>query len=112
MDARLTYAIKFVKDMDRAVRFHRDTLGLPLKFQSPEWSEFSTGSVTLALHAASEKNPAGRIELGYATKGLKELYANRQQSGIKFTSEPRPLHGVLLANFEDSEGANCSLSEG
>src|SRR6185295_18504081 len=112
MEARLTYAIKFVKDMDRAVRFHRDTLGLQLKFQSPEWSEFSTGSATLALHAASDKNPEGRVELGFATKGVKELYANRQQNGIKFTAEPRSLHGVLLANFEDSEGAPCSLSEG
>ena len=28
MQSRLRYAIKFVGDMDRAVEFHRDTLGL------------------------------------------------------------------------------------
>ena len=28
MPPKLTYAIKFVADMDRAIRFHRDTLGL------------------------------------------------------------------------------------
>jgi len=60
MPPKLTYAIKFVADMDRAIRFHRDTLGLPLKFQSPGWSEFMTGETTLALHPASEKNPPGR----------------------------------------------------
>src|SRR5678816_3678782 len=48
---RLSYAIKYVADMARAIAFHRDVLGLPLKFQSPEWSEFATGQTTLALHA-------------------------------------------------------------
>ena len=46
---KLAYAIKFVADMDRAVAFHRDVLGLMLKFQSPGWSEFLTGETTLAL---------------------------------------------------------------
>jgi hypothetical protein len=111
MEAKLTYAIKFVADMDRAVRFHRDTLGLALKFQSPEWSEFATGPVTLALHLANEKNPAGGVELGFAAKGLKGIYEQRQKNGIRFTAEPKPLHGILLANFLDSEGAECSLSD-
>ena len=35
MANKLSYVIKFVADMDRAVAFYRDTLGLPLKFQSP-----------------------------------------------------------------------------
>ena len=40
---KFNYVIEFVTDMDRAVKFYRDALGLPLKFQSPGWSEFSTG---------------------------------------------------------------------
>jgi catechol 2,3-dioxygenase-like lactoylglutathione lyase family enzyme len=36
--------IKFVADMDRAVKVYRDVLGLPLKFQFPGWSEFITNS--------------------------------------------------------------------
>ena len=32
---RVNYAIVFVSDMTRAVRFYRDTLGLPLRFESP-----------------------------------------------------------------------------
>ena len=58
---KLTYVIKFVGDMDRAVKFYRDTLGLPLKFESPGWSEFITGETTLGLHPASEKNPPGGL---------------------------------------------------
>ena len=44
---KLAYAIKYVAVMDKAVAFHRDTLGLMLKFLSPEWSEFLTGETTL-----------------------------------------------------------------
>ena len=61
----LRYAIKFVANMDKAIKFHRDVLGLKLKFESPGWSEFLTGETTLALHPASDKNPAGKVELGF-----------------------------------------------
>lgn len=50
------YVIKFVTDMNKAVKFYRDTLGLQLRFESPGWSEFATGETTLALHPASDKN--------------------------------------------------------
>lgn len=111
MQARLTYTIKFVQDMDKAVRFHRDTLGLTLKFESPEWTEFATGDVTLALHPASEKNPAGKVELGYSVAGLEEIYGKREALGLRFLAPPKPLHGVLLADIVGSEGERCSLSE-
>ena len=63
MQTQLRYVIKFVADMDKAVKFYRDVLGLNLKFESPGWSEFATGETTLALHPASGKNPAGKVEL-------------------------------------------------
>jgi catechol 2,3-dioxygenase-like lactoylglutathione lyase family enzyme len=110
MQAKLSHVIKFVGDMDRAVKYHNDTLGLPLKFQSPGWSEFATGDVSLALHPASPKNPAGTIQLGYAVQNLNGVYAEREKIGIKFTSPPKPEHGIHLATFTDSEGAECSIS--
>ncbi|HLY04227.1 MAG TPA: VOC family protein [Rhizomicrobium sp.] len=111
MQARLAYVMKFVTDMERAVRFHRDTLGLPLKFQSPGWSEFSTGDVTLALHPAREGKPAGSIELGFQIRGLEALHARGEASGLTFSGPLRREHGVLLAPFLDSEGALCTASE-
>ena len=48
---RLNYAIVHVSDMARAAAFYRDVLGLPLKFESPGWTEFATEGATLALHA-------------------------------------------------------------
>ncbi len=110
MTTKLHYAIKFVADMDKAVAFHRDRLGLPLRFQSPEWSEFATGDTTLALHAASAEKPAGTVELGFAAADLKALYAARDTNGLDFIAAPREQHGTLLAQLRGSEGETCSLS--
>jgi lactoylglutathione lyase len=110
MQARFTYAIKFVADMDKAVAWHRDVLGLPVKFATPGWSEFATGEVTLALHIASDKNPAGGVELGFSAENLAELYERRAENGLDFSQPPRLEHGVALAQIRDGEGALISLS--
>lgn len=65
------YVIKFVSDMNNAVKFYRDTLGLALRFESPGWSEFATGETTLALHPASDVNPAGKVEFGFTVADVK-----------------------------------------
>ena len=107
---RLTYVIKFVADMDEAVAFYQDKLGLQLKFQSNEWSEFVTGDTTLALHAASERNPAGTCQLGFAAEDLDGIYAHRDALGLEFTSPPTPQHGVQIARVRDPDGSEFSVS--
>ena len=49
---RVSYAIVFVSDMNRSVEFYRDVFGLPVKFETPGWTEFATDGATLALHAS------------------------------------------------------------
>jgi lactoylglutathione lyase len=112
MTTRLTYAIKFVADMDQAIAFHRDVLGLPVRFTSPEWSEFETGATTLALHAASDRNPAGRVELGFAVGDVDAFHRDHAKAGIVFTEPPRDLHGTRVATFLDPDNAKTSVSGG
>src|SRR5246500_4310066 len=103
---QLRYAIKFVADMDKAVKFYRDVLGLTLKFESPGWSEFVTGETTLALHPASDKNPAGKVELGFTVADVEAFYRDMSAKGGLFTMPPKKQDfGVVLAQFVDSEGA-------
>lgn len=104
---KLTHVVKFVADMEKAIPFYRDTLGLPLKFQSPGWTEFATGDTTLALHIASEQNPAGTTQLGFGVSDLDRLYSD---SGLQFTAPPTERGDVRIARFLDSEGAECSVS--
>ena len=108
---RLSYAIKFVSDMDTAVAFYRDSLGLPLTFQSPFWSEFDTGETKLALHPASDENPAGSVQLGLGTEDIENFHAAGQAQGLVFTSPPTDMHGTRIARFRDSDGAEISVSQ-
>jgi len=109
---KLTYVIEFVTDMDRAVRFYRDMLGLPLRFQSPGWSEFATGETSLSLHPASEKNPAGSIELGFNVGNLERFCQEMSAKGVQFSMPPtKQDFGGTLAQFLDSEGRRCSVAE-
>jgi predicted enzyme related to lactoylglutathione lyase len=97
--------------MDRAVAFYRDSLGLPLKFASPGWSEFATGETTLALHPASPSNPAGTVELGFTVRDIQQFFETKSQEGMRFTMPPtKQDFGGVLAQFEDSEGGRCSVS--
>jgi lactoylglutathione lyase len=107
---QLVYAIKYVTDMDKAVAFHRDRLGLTLRFASPFWTEFDTGATTLALHPATDEHPAGGVQLGFRAEDLDAFYDGRDGNGITFTSPPTPMHGVNIARFLDSEGAETSVS--
>ena len=110
MPPKLSYAIVFVSDMDRAVKFYRDVVGLPLKFSSPHWSEFMTGETTLALHPGSAENPAGTTHLGLHSDDIAGVHRSLAAAGVRFTRVPTPEHGITLAEFIDSEGARVSLS--
>jgi lactoylglutathione lyase len=110
---KLGYVIKFVDDMDRAVKFYRDILGMQLKFQSPGWSEFDTGETTLGLHPASQKNPAGSVELGFKVSNLQKFHQEMTARGVKFSMPPtKQDFGGTLAQLVDSEGGFCSVGEG
>ncbi len=111
MAAKLSYVIEFVADMDRAVKFYRDTVRLPLKFESPGWSEFATGETTFALHPASDKNLAGKVEMGFNVPDLGKFYDEMRANGVKFSMAPKKQDfGGMLAQFEDSEGAHVSVN--
>jgi len=110
MTTSLTYVIKFVEDMNKAVHFHVDQLELKLRFQSPEWSEFDTGATTLALHVASAENPAGTCQVGLGVADIQQFYLSAMRKGVQFTSPPTDLHGQRIAKLRDIDGAVCSVS--
>ena len=106
----LKYVIKYVSDMDTAVAFFRDQVGLVLRFSSPHWSEFDTGETTLALHAANDEHPEGSAQVGFGVDDLDAFYAARTQAGIQFIAPPTEQFGAKIAKFQDPDGAECSVS--
>src|SRR2546427_12386061 len=85
--------------MNRAVSFYRDVLGLPVRFESPGWTEFATDGATLALHSSEETNseqsdpqyiPAGRCRPGLSVPNLDEFHKRmieRRRGRLKTATE-------------------------
>lgn len=117
----LTYVIAFVSDMKRSVEFYRDVFGLPLKFESPHWTEFANQGSTLALHPArsenpdappSETTPAGHCHLGFSVPHLDAFHHEMQSKGVRCVQAPRALDfGGRLAVYADPDGLQISVSE-
>jgi lactoylglutathione lyase len=114
----LNYAIVFVSDMARSVAFYRDVIGLPLKFESPGWSEFATGGATLALHAgdgggapAEEGHPPGRCHPGLAVPDLDAFHKRMTERGVKCLQSPRTVFGNKIAQYADPDGLAISVGE-
>jgi lactoylglutathione lyase len=116
---RVNYAIVFVSDMARSVAFYRDALGLPLKFESVGWSEFSTEGATLALHLSgpSQKDDPGRLSAGRCRPGLRvpsldDFHKHAVGNGATCVQEPKDQFGVRIAQYADPDGLVISVSEG
>lgn len=65
---------------------------------------------TLALHIASDKNPAGSVELGFGVPDIAGFHQEMSAKGVKFTMPPtKQDFGGTLAQFVDSEGKRVSV---
>lgn len=117
---RVNYAIVFVSDMTRSVSFYRDVAGLPLKFESPAWSEFATDGATLALHLSAtsspdkddpEHAPSGRCRPGLSVPDLDAFHKRMVDNGVPCIQEPKETFGVRLAQYVDPDGLAISVGE-
>ena len=116
---RVNYAIVFVSDMRRSVSFYRDTVGLPLKFESPHWTEFETDGATLALHLAESSSPisadngprAGSCRPGLRVPSLDEFHQRMIERNVRCLQEPAEVFGSRVAQYVDSDGLTISVGE-
>jgi predicted enzyme related to lactoylglutathione lyase len=104
------YVIKFVADMDKAVKFYRDVLGLQVKFESPGWSEFVTGENYSRAAAGFRQESSGKSRIGLHCCRSRGFLPGHECQGVQFSMPPKKqAFGGVLAQFVDSEGAHCSV---
>ena len=116
---RLSYAIVFVSDMAGAVSFYRDVVGLPLRFESPSWTEFNTEGATLALHTSDESGSdpevhqrlAGRCRPGLTVPDLDEFHRRMLERHVRCLQEPKDVFGARIAQYADPDGLAISVSQ-
>ena len=107
-------AVKFIlwaQDMDRAVAFWRDALGLEVQLHTPHWSELRWGDSTIALHGGGqgEYHATG---LGFQVDDVDAACAEIAAAGGTVRARPvdRTGEGIRLADLVDPEGNGFQLS--
>jgi predicted enzyme related to lactoylglutathione lyase len=100
------------QDMNRAVRFYRDVIGLKVAFESPEWTELTFGNAIIALHGGG----AGKYQktgLSLQVRDIAAACKELEAGGGKIASAPqtRPGEPIKLAEVLDTEGNAFSLTQ-
>ena len=123
MFKQIDYTMVVVSDRQRSVEFYRDKLGIPLKFESPEWTEFATGTTTLALHgggvpatqppSGDPSKTAGACSIGFSVDDVDKTYEELKAKGINFVMPPtqREGEGIRLAVAIDPDGLPISFAQ-
>ena len=103
-------------DLDRAIAFYRDVLGLPFLFQAPpKLAFFDCGGVRLMLGIAERPefdHPASILY--YRVADIAAAHATLESRGARFESKPHVVHRTAtselwLAFCHDSEGNPLAL---
>ena len=102
----------WTRDMDRALAFYSEVLGLPLvRRDGDEWAELDGGPVRLALHGAEEGHPAS----GTVVLRVDDLDATRwtlEQRGAVFDAYVGEVEGYArFATFRDPDGNPVQIIE-
>ena len=98
----------FVRDLQRAIRFYEDVLGLKIKFVERDWAEFEpVGGMTLALHAGSHGRQPGGQGGATASFQVDDILAVKdylEGKGVVLNHPPENLGGLEFAEFSDPDG--------
>jgi methylmalonyl-CoA/ethylmalonyl-CoA epimerase len=105
-----------VKDLDRAIAFYRDMLGMRFLFTAPPgMAFFECGGIRIMLGRADRPeidHPASIIY--YKVDDIEKVYEIFNARGVEFIVKPHlvapmPTYDLWLADFKDSEGNILAL---
>lgn len=101
-----------VTDMQRAVSFYADTLGLHVSQQEDEWAELEADGLKLGLNARDEESPSGGGGAVVAFRTDDELEQAVEQlggKGVQFNDGISDHPWGRIANFCDPDGNALQL---
>jgi lactoylglutathione lyase len=105
----------FVHDIDRAVEFYRDTLGLPMTKHGSFGAEFLEGDTHVGVHPAV--HPQAKALVGRHTgitlfvPDLLHYCGVLHDRGVRFLTEPTQQAWGIMAMISDPDGNVLALWE-
>lgn len=100
----------FVSNMDAAVRFYTEILGLKLANRfNDHWATVEAGrGLTIGLHPASPKYPVpgtkGGMVIGLEINDIDDAVRGLQAKGVRFSRPIQKERAGSFADFEDPDG--------
>jgi methylmalonyl-CoA/ethylmalonyl-CoA epimerase len=98
-----------VTDIDRAIQFYRDTLGMRFLFKAPPGlGFFDLSGVRLMLDAPASAQAGNSSVIYYKVPDLQAAFATLSKRGVKFEAKPHliarmPDHELWMAFFRDPD---------
>ncbi len=114
--ASVTQVMIPVDNLERALGFYRDTLGIPFLFSAPpQMAFFQSGSVRLlvgVLPAGHAPQRAGGIY--FQVPDIQAVFETLSTRGVAFQANPHVVHRtseieLWLAEFRDPDGNHLAL---
>ncbi len=111
--SKASIVILAVTDLNRAVEFYRDRLGLKLTSTNEDFAFFDAGGFTIALRGDRPKADAAdlmSVEIAFAVEHVKPAHQALRALGVDFKREPRIITGATWAtDFRDPDGHVLSI---
>jgi catechol 2,3-dioxygenase-like lactoylglutathione lyase family enzyme len=99
------------RNMERAERFYRETLGLPVNRHAR--NEFEVGNVTLALWEPEklgvEFRSNGEADVAFRVADVAAARAELEEQGVEFVGETLDTGVCHMAFFTDPDGNSLML---
>ena len=111
---RVGAVILLVSDMENSIRFYKETLNLPLKSQSEDWTEFFSNGTVLALHPTKKKNTSKtgpNTLIGFMVDDLNTTAKYLNEKNVKFFKEPKDEPFGKHAIIQDPDGHLISIAQ-
>jgi catechol 2,3-dioxygenase-like lactoylglutathione lyase family enzyme len=102
MVAGISVVYLYVRDLDAALGFFRDLLGIPLERHDDTWAEAALGGARFALHAWHEGAPepgSGGVRVSFLVDDVEAEAARLRDAGVE------------VAEVQHEEyGSHCDLN--
>ncbi|MGH8872754.1 MAG: VOC family protein [Acidimicrobiia bacterium] len=113
---KLSNVMLRVSDIEDAVAFWRDRVGLELSMSAGEFAFLAAGESQLALNQPPVFEPqASDTELVFEVDDVMSVYTEMKERGVPFEVDPRPVtsdgeRSLLAAHFRDPDGHLASIT--
>jgi lactoylglutathione lyase len=107
--------ILLVSNMEKSIKFYSETLELPIKTRSNDWTEFFNNDTVLALHPAPKKKSmlkrgSGTL-VGFEVTDLDSTVKRLREKRVRFFKKPKDEPFGKHAIVKDPDGHLLSIAE-